>query len=164
MAHWEEAMTLLTRGRGQALKRYAYLLSGSHAEAADLVQDALVKVFSRPRRNWNTQTCEAYVRKAILNAYLDQTRRRRRWLAALPQLAEQPPASQTAAAELRADLMRLLRELSPRQRACVVLFYYEDRPLSEIADVLGCGVGTVKRHLDDARSRLHERWRATHER
>ena len=52
------------------------------------------------------------------------------------------------------EVRRALPTLSPKQRACVVLRYYEDLPVSEIADELGCAEGTVKRHLADARAKL----------
>ncbi|WP_197683272.1 RNA polymerase sigma factor [Jiangella alkaliphila] len=53
-----------------------------------------------------------------------------------------------------ADLRSALATLSPRQRACVVLHYYEDLSVAQVADVLGCAPGAVKRHLSDARARL----------
>lgn len=163
MASWEEAMVLLARGRGPALMRYGYLLCGSESDAADLVQEALVRVFSGPRRRWTNDEAEAYVRKTMLHFHLDQRRRHRRWLALLPRLADRTESQAILHTELRTDVTRLLQELSPRQRACVVLFYYQDLSLRDIAELLGCGIGTVKRHLDDARNRLSASWRATHE-
>ncbi|MGD3111332.1 RNA polymerase sigma factor [Streptomyces sp. YGL11-2] len=163
MPSWEEALELLAQGRGTALKRYGYLLCGSEADASDLVQEALIRVFARPRRDWALPALEAYVRKAMLHYHLDQTARRRRWLEIMPRIADRRDSPAADASTERADVVQLLQELSPRQRACVVLFYYEDRPLQEIATLLDCGVGTVKRHLDDARKRLAAAWHVTSE-
>ena len=61
--------------RSRAAPRYAYLISGSQDDAADLVQDALVKTFGRLRNGFTVRSAEAYVRRAILNTYLDDGRR-----------------------------------------------------------------------------------------
>ncbi len=151
-------MTVLARERGTELKRYGYLLCGSEADAGDLVQEALVRVCAHPRARWSPQEAEAYVRKTMLHFYLDQRKRRWRWARLSPRLAERSPECATNALDTRADIMRVLREFSPRQRACVILYYYEDLPLQAIGERLGCGVGTVKRHLDDARKRFAKAW------
>lgn len=75
----EQALTDLVRDRGEALTRYAYLLTGDVAAAQDLVQDALVKVFVRTRTGFAPDVMEAYVRRAIVNVYLDGHRRAKQW-------------------------------------------------------------------------------------
>ncbi|WP_229854851.1 SigE family RNA polymerase sigma factor [Streptomyces filipinensis] len=148
-------MSELAQERGEELNRYGFLLCGDRAEAADLVQEALVRVFSRPRRAWELGEAEAYVRRTMLNRYLDLHRRRARWIRALPRLVSSAPVADHSADVLhRVDLMDALRGLSPRQRACVVLRYYEDMSTADVAARLGCGEGTVKRHLSDALARL----------
>nr|WP_168626928.1 MULTISPECIES: sigma-70 family RNA polymerase sigma factor [unclassified Cryobacterium] len=152
---WEEVVTRLVAERGDALTRYAYLISGSADDAADLVQDALVKTFGRLRNGFTVASAEAYVRRAILNTYLDTGRRRSRWrriehLTAVP--AEQE--STDAATETRLDLDARLQQLSPRERACVVLRYYEDLKVDDIAETLGISAGAVKRYISDALARL----------
>jgi RNA polymerase sigma factor (sigma-70 family) len=155
VTRWERTLTDLVQARGQALKRYAFLLTGDDTAAEDLVQDALLRVFARHRRRHVPDALEAYLRTAILNRHLDQARRHQRWLRLLPLLAaptRQP--SHDAAVLDRHDALGALARLSPRQRACVVLRYYEDLTLAQIAQRLGVTQGAVKRHLADATRRL----------
>ena len=81
MAAWEQSLQELVRTRGTALVGYAYLLCGDRREAEDLVQDALVKTYSRGRVGTHPDNVEGYVRKAILSRFLDGFRRRKRWAA-----------------------------------------------------------------------------------
>lgn len=150
---WEQTFTALVATRGAALNRYAYLLCGDVDEAADLVQEALLHTFGRVTRNAGPDNAEAYVRRAILHDYLDRQRRRARW-----RLVRHLFASQLATMDVdvaaRCDTRAALALLSPRQRACVVLRYYQDCAVAEIAAQLGCSHGAVKRHLSDAAARL----------
>ena len=134
--------------RGRALTGYAYLLCGDVTDAEDLVQDALVKTFSRRRAGVELGSAEAYVRRAILTTYVDGWRRRGRWsgrqnLVASADRLEGP----AGAADERLDVVAALRHLPRQQRACVVLRFYEDRTVAEIADHLGVSQGAVKRYL-----------------
>lgn len=152
---WEEVVETLVTERGDALTRYAYFVSGSQDEAADLVQDALVKTFGRLRNGFTVSSAEAYVRRAILNAYLDRGRRTTRWrkvahLQAVPEISESP----AEATDVALDLHEELRKLSPRERACIVLRYYEDLKVDDIADTLELSSGTVKRYLSDGLSKM----------
>ena len=124
---WEDVVARLVAERGDALTRYAYLVSGNRDDASDLVQDALVKTFGRLRNGYTIASAEAYVRRAILNTYLDSGRRVSRWrkiahLQAVPEVEEAGHAE----TEARLDLQGQLARLSPRERACIVLRYYED--------------------------------------
>ena len=152
---WEAVVHRLVAERGDALTRYAYLISGSRDDAADLVQDALVKTFGRLRNGFSVTSAEAYVRRAILNSYLDAGRRTSLWrriahLQAVPDVAEPRDTETEARIDLRAQLMRL----APRERACVVLRYYEDLTVSAIADELEISTGAVKRYLSDGLGKL----------
>ncbi len=101
---------------------------------------------------------EAYVRVIMMNLFIDGARRRSRWNRA---------ASLLRAAEVTADLadqvvtqdvmLTALKDLSPRQRACVVLRYYQDLPVAQVASALGVAEGTVKRYLSEAMTRLATR-------
>ncbi|HRN30327.1 MAG TPA: sigma-70 family RNA polymerase sigma factor [Terrimesophilobacter sp.] len=151
---WEDVVTVLVEQRGEALTRYAYFISGSADDAADLVQDALVKTFSRVRNGFTVASAEAYVRRAILNTHLDSRRRKQRWrriahLTAVPETTEP-----TDATDESLDLQHHLARLSPRERACVVLRYYEDLKVDDIAEQLEISAGTVKRYLSDALAKL----------
>ncbi|MEV4764403.1 sigma-70 family RNA polymerase sigma factor [Micromonospora chokoriensis] len=154
MASWERVLTDLVNTRGVALKRYAYLLCGDDSDAEDLVQDALVRAFTFRRRD-EIENPEQYVRRTVLNLYLDRVRRRGVWRRLMP-LAVAPDRidDDSGAVDARYDLRTALLALAPQQRACVVLYYHVDLPIPEIAAQLGCAVGTVKRHLHDARRRL----------
>lgn len=175
---WEDELGELMATRGNALVRYAYMLSGDRALAEDLVQDALVKVFSRLRgpagrgrrpagatRGTDVHALdgslldntEGYVRRAILTLFLDGYRKRQRWYDIKHLLAADDagrPAE--AAATARVDVMAALARLGPRQRACVVMRYFDDLTVPQIADTLGTAQGTVKRYLSDATDHLRE--------
>ncbi|MBK4347468.1 SigE family RNA polymerase sigma factor [Lacisediminihabitans changchengi] len=152
---WRAVLTTLVAERGDALTRYARLISGNNDDAADLVQDALVKTFGRLRNGFSVASAEAYVRRAILNSYLDGGRRTSRWrriehFAATPELQE----SSAPATDARVDLDGHLALLSPRERACIVLRYYDDLTIADVADQLGISPGTVKRYVSDALGKL----------
>ena len=151
MDGWEQTLAVLASGRGAALKRHAFLLCGDAAGADDLVQEALVRAFSRPLRVPRPGAAEAYVRVIMVNLFVDGARRNSRWrrLAPLLRPAEVAPDPADRVSD-RDAVLTALRSLSPRQRACVVLRYYEDLPVAEVAAVLGVAEGTVKRYLSEA--------------
>ncbi len=150
---WQQVAARLVEERGDALLRYAYLLCGSRDDAADLVQDALVRTFGRLRGDFTLPAAEAYVRRAVLNGFLDGTRRITKWRTVQHLAARDEDTTQPSPDE-RLDLEGGLRHLSPRERACVVLRYYEDLKVDDIADRLGISPGTVKRYLSDALAKL----------
>ena len=147
---WDEVATTLVVERGDALSRYAYLLTGSVDDAADLVQDALVRTFGTPRLGLTLPRAEAYVRRAILNQVIDRSRRDGTWRR-VRHLAVAPASvdSSAAASDERLDLVERIHALPPRQAACIVLRYYEDLTVDGIARVLGISSGAVKRYLSD---------------
>jgi len=153
VADWESTFAELVAVRGPALRAHAYLLTGNSATAGDLVQEALLRVFGRLRVGTDIEQLEGYVRRAILNLYVDDRRRAKKWRETRHLLVD--PAAHDDDHLVTANAVRqALSDLSPKQRACVVLRYYEDLSVLEIADQLGCAEGTVKRHLADARTRL----------
>jgi RNA polymerase sigma-70 factor (sigma-E family) len=144
----DDVVESLIATRGRALTGYAYLLCGNLDDAEDLVQDALVKTFSRRRAGLELDSAEAYVRRSILTVYLDGWRRRGRW-AARRHLAAGPSASDGPEVPTgdRLDVVAALRRLPRQQRACVVLRFYEDLTVAEIAQRLAVSEGAVKRYL-----------------
>lgn len=156
MAEWSDLLSELVASRGSELNRYGFLLCGDREEACDLVQEALVRVFTHPRASWTVGDVEGYVRRTMLNRFLDLHRRRMRLAQLLPRVVHPASAPDHAGASgSRLDLMSALDALSPRQRACVVLRYFEDLQVADIADRLGASPGTVKRHLSDGLARLN---------
>ena len=152
---WELVVHRLVAERGDALTRYAFFVSGSQDDAADLVQDALVKAFGRLRNGFTVASAEAYVRRTILNGFIDDGRRTSRWrriahLEAAPVELDSP----AAATDARIDLHGELRKLTPRERACLVLRYYDDLKVDDIAATLGLSSGAVKRYLSDGLSKM----------
>lgn len=151
MEGWEQTLGDLVVERGTALKRQAFLLCGDDAQADDLLQEALVRAFARPLRVPRPGGAEAYVRTIMVNLFIDASRRQTRWRRVAPLLRPSDvtpdPAEQVSA---RDAVFGALRSLSPRQRACMVLRYYEDLPVAGIARALGIGQGTVKRYLSES--------------
>ena len=143
--------------RSPALVRTARLLTGDHAAAEDLVQHALARTWPRWSRLRDPAAGEAYVRKVLVTSYA--TSRRRRWHGELP--SEQLPdhaatGDAYARSDERAAMTGALATLTARQRAVVVLRYYDDLTEAQAADVLGVSVGTVKSQSHKALARLRE--------
>lgn len=133
--------------RGGALWRAAWLLTGDAHHAEDLVQTALTKTYARFGGFADVGQYEAYVRTTIYRTFVSWWRRRA-WRSEIP--AEiRPDAVLTADDDhaVRADLMRALAQLPRKQRACLVLRYFEDRPTREVAELLGMAEGTVTSHV-----------------
>ena len=153
---WGDDLGSLVADRGSALVGYAFLLCGDLDRAEDLVQEALVKAFGRrASRSDDIEWAEAYVRRAILNTFLDGYRRGRLWRKVRHLLTEEPGRDGPAvASDARIDLHAALVQLPPRERACVVLRFYDDLTVPAVAARLGISVGTVKRYLSDGVRRL----------
>ena len=113
---WEQQMERLARDRGPALVGYAYLLTGDLHAAQDLVQDALIRTFSR-RRPDGVEFLEAYVRRAVLNSYLNARRGGQRWRAIGHLVAERTAdGAPDAVAADRADVAVAMARLTPREQ------------------------------------------------
>ena len=153
MRAWEDVLDDLVRHRGGALVRYATLLTGERRAAEDLVQDALIRCFGQGRPLRDELAAEAYVRRAILTIFLDETRRRRRWSGVAHLLVADEERPDHADGN-RVDVQAAIATLSPRLRACVVLRFYDDLTVPQIARQLDLADGSVKRYLSDAAERL----------
>ncbi len=126
-----------------AAMRLAYFLTGNRDQAEDLVQEAFVRVAGRFQHRRVPENVHAYLRRTIVNLFTSQLRRRRlerTWLQRQTvELATTGPADGT----LRDELWRALELLPYRQRAAVVLRYYEDLSEREAAGILGCSSGAL---------------------
>ena len=153
----EDALREFIRTRSAALLRSAYLLVGDRALAEDLVQTALVKTYLAWSRIRDHAALEAYVRRTMVTTATSWWRGRRfreRAVAQLPDRAEADPVDP----RIEHDAMwALLRALSPRQRAVLVLRYYEGLSEAEIAETLHMSRGSVKSHAARALGALRDR-------
>jgi RNA polymerase sigma-70 factor (sigma-E family) len=138
--------------RYDALLRTAYLLTGDHQDAEDLLQQCLVKAVGAWKRIEGDP--EPYVRTILVRQNVSRWRRRR-WRELTTDSPPERHVPDTGADE-RMALHRALGVLAPRQRAVIVLRYFEDLTEAQTADVLGISVGTVKSQSRDALRRLRE--------
>ncbi|MEV6285455.1 SigE family RNA polymerase sigma factor [Kribbella sp. NPDC051770] len=146
-----ESFDAFVQARSGRLLRTAYLLTQDHALAEDLLQTALAKAwFAWSRIDGGDP--EPYVRKILVNTY--STWWRRRWNGEQPTGELPESAAPSAGTVERTDLWRALQQLPRRQRAVVVLRYYEDLSAAETARVLGCSTGTVKSQTSKAFAKL----------
>jgi RNA polymerase sigma-70 factor (sigma-E family) len=129
-----------TAARLPALLRYAMLLSGDREQARDLVQEVLARALVKWGRIGTIEEPYAYVRRMVTNEFLSW--RRRRKLTTVP--LDEAHEAATPEPDTPDDLRGLLARLPGRQRAVLVLRYYEDLTDDEIAAALGCRVGTVR--------------------
>ncbi|MEO3853879.1 SigE family RNA polymerase sigma factor [Acrocarpospora sp. B8E8] len=139
----------------RSLIRTAYLLTGDAHLAEDLLQSVLAKLVGRWPKVARLEHPEAYARKALLNQHISW--RRRRTASELPSAAPPEHAYWTEdRAVVRIVMRQALMRLAPRQRAVIILRFYEDRTERETADPLGCSLGTVKSQAHHALARLRE--------
>jgi RNA polymerase sigma-70 factor (sigma-E family) len=143
--------------RSTALLSFAHVLTGDRHDAEDVVQSALAATalgWHRVRRRDNP---EGYVRRAIVSTHLNRQRRRpwrERPAADLPEAPDPRPERDDF--DERDAMWRVLATLPARQRAVLVLRYYEDMSEADIAEVLGCSRGTVKSQAAKALERLRQ--------
>jgi RNA polymerase sigma-70 factor (sigma-E family) len=129
------SMGAVFAGEHERLVRVAYLLTGSSAVAEDVVQDAFVRL----HRHWDgVRQPSAYLRVTVVNGCSAHHRRNRRERSHFPELVTDTVVPETPV------VLDALSELPYRQRAALVLRFYEDRPDSEIAQALGCRPATVR--------------------
>ena len=144
------------RARQHQLLRAAYLVCGDEHLAEDLLQGALVKLAV----HWHKVKDEypdAFVRRILYRDAVSAWRKRRREIVGADEhLSVVAGLDEVSVRGERVDLMRVLAQLPPRQRAVIVLRYFEDRTERDTADALGISVGTVKSQAHDALNRLRE--------
>jgi RNA polymerase sigma-70 factor (sigma-E family) len=142
------------RARERGLLRTAYLLTADAQLAEDLLQSALAKT----ARHWpriRSGNPEGYVRRAMYTESVSWWRRRHGMREVpIDDLGGRAAAFGAEDVDLRFACLAALRKLSARQRAVLVLRFYEDLSQAQIAEILGCSVGTVKSQTHDALARL----------
>jgi RNA polymerase sigma-70 factor (sigma-E family) len=142
------------RARQHTLLRAAFLVCGDVHLAEDLLQGALVKL-ARQWERVRDEAPDAYVRRILYRDAVSSWRKRRREVLGIePAWVEPLDTWESEEVERRVDVLRALDALTPRQRATIVLRYFEDRSERDTAEILGCSVGTVKSQTHDALVRL----------
>ncbi|MEU8540048.1 SigE family RNA polymerase sigma factor [Streptomyces sp. NPDC048717] len=147
------------RARGPVLLRAARSLTANPSDAEDLLQTALAKTFVAWERIEDHRALDGYVRRALLNTRTSQWRKRRVDEYACEELPEPVLDREPDPAErqvLHDAMWRAVMKLPERQRAMVVLRYYEDLSEAQTAEVLGVSVGTVKSAVSRALGKLRE--------
>ncbi|WP_425550822.1 SigE family RNA polymerase sigma factor [Actinoallomurus liliacearum] len=142
--------------RRPTLLRAALLLTADRTEAEDLLQAALAKTYLAWDRIKDRAALDGYVRRAMVNINISWWRRRRLEEYPTDEMPDTPVADHTDRSELRDALDRLLDRLPARQRAYIVLRYFDDLTEAEIAEALGVSVGTVKSTVSRAMAKLRE--------
>jgi RNA polymerase sigma-70 factor (sigma-E family) len=140
------------------LLRTAYLIVWDEAEAEDLVQECLLKVARRWPRVRRMEQPRAYARRILVNLAVDGARGRARRRSELESAAAANPIAVDPLPEFdtRAELLQALGQLPARQRAVLVLRYFNDLTEAQVAEVLGCPPGTVKSSASRGLARLRE--------
>ena len=138
--------------RSTALLRTAYLLTHDHGLAEDLLQTALAKAWFAWRRIDGLP--EAYVRRILVNTYATWWRRKWNGELATEEMPERVDVDPSSAADQNHDLWVAMERLPRRQRAVMVLRFFEDLTEPQVADLLGCSVGTVKSQTSKALAKL----------
>ncbi|WP_406393574.1 SigE family RNA polymerase sigma factor [Streptomyces sp. NBC_00887] len=147
------------RARGPVLLRTARSLTANPSDAEDLLQTALAKTYVAWERIEDHRALDGYVRRALVNTRTSQWRKRKVDEFACEELPEKEaaPAPDPAEQQVLHDAMwRAVMKLPDRQRAMVVLRYYEDLSEAQTADVLGVSIGTVKSAVSRALGKLRE--------
>ncbi|GAA3117303.1 SigE family RNA polymerase sigma factor [Streptosporangium carneum] len=152
-ANAEERFRDFVTSRWQAMLRTAYLLTGDHGRAEDLLQTALV----RTHRRWNRiDDPELYTRRILVNLNVSWWRRRRFTEHLTDKIPETTAEDHHAVYDTRDALWAAVLTLPPRMRAVLVLRYFEDLPEAEVARVLDCSLGTVKSQASRGLDRLRD--------
>ena len=158
----QEAFSEFAYERSASLFRTAYLVMGDYQLAQDLVQESLVRTYLAWPRLRDVTKAEAYTRRVIVTTCISWRRRR--------SFSERPGnlvpdagvADPTTLLPEQGELWAAVRQLPPRQRAAVVLRFCEDLSQAQTAELMGCSVGSVKRHtsigLDKLRAELGVRF------
>jgi RNA polymerase sigma-70 factor (sigma-E family) len=152
--------TAFVEDRGTTLARTAYLIAGDEHRAEDVLQTALAETYVRWHKLRRPEAAEAYVRRAIVTANAAWWRRRSSRETPHDDLPHGVLSDQADELVVRHTLLPLLRQLSPRQRAVIVLRFFDDLSEAETAKALGCSAGAVKQHtargLERLRVLMHE--------
>ncbi len=140
-----------------AMAALAAAVTGSHVQAEDIAQDALIKAYQR----WDTVSTYdkpgAWLRRVTINQALSARRRATAEVKAKLRLGAERVPTLAPAPAVHDDVWAAVRSLPGKQRAAVALHYLEDLPVAEIAEILDCAESTAKVHLHRGRAALAEK-------
>lgn len=139
------------RAEYRAVLRTSFLVVRDRQRAEDIAQDAFVQLYQHWRKVSRYERPEAWVRRVAIRLAVREVKRDRVRQVLEPKAAEPMPFEPQDLAVVEA-----VKQLAPMQRAAIALFYLEDRPVAEIADLLGISVSTCTVHLTRGRRRLAE--------
>lgn len=155
-SHRDAEFVEFVQARRNTLFRTAYLLSGDSHHAEDLVQTVLARLYSRWERIQRMESVDAYARRAVVNAHVDETRRPWRRERPIPEGHGLPATAAGLSTEDSDELWAALRTLPTGQRRIVVLRHYWGLSVQEIAADLGISPGTVKSQTSAALAHLRK--------
>lgn len=141
--------TWFLRGEYEGVVRTVFLVVGDRETARDITQEAFARLYRHWRKVSRYERPDAWVRHVAVRLAIQHVRKQR-LRDTLTQVAENHESVDPALVDIR----RAVAELPPTQRAAVALYYFEDRPSSEIAEILDCSESTVRVHLHKARKKL----------
>ena len=148
MRQRDEAFEMFFLAEHGSVLRTVQLILGDRQSAEDATQEAFYRLLVHWKKISQYERPGAWVRRVAIRIATRARGRRR--------TDEVEPSRPDVESAGRVDLQRALRALSPAQRAAVVLFYYEDHPVGEVASLMACSEGAVKTHLHRARKHLAE--------
>ncbi|GID95562.1 SigE family RNA polymerase sigma factor [Amorphoplanes digitatis] len=140
-------------GRVTALRRFAFLLCGDGHQTDDLLQETFTKLYARWPRICRVENVDAYVHTMIVRSFLDE-KRRGWWRVGLFDSAPDRPTPEPAGFEEQTVVRAALSQVPPRQQAVLVLRFLCDKPVDEVAQILGCSPGTVKSQTSHGLNKL----------
>ncbi len=143
--------TWFFRSQYPMVLRTVFLILGDRGRAEEVTQEAFIQLLTHWRKVSRYERPEAWVRRVAIRLAVRTVRRDR-----LRTVLEREAPRREEGRPFDVDLADALRQLPVKQRACVLLFYFEDRPIAEVVDILGISDGAVKVHLHRARKRLSE--------
>lgn len=137
-----------------AVVRTVFLVLHDYSRSEEIAQDAFIQLLRHWEKVRRYEAPDAWVRRVAIRLATRDARRERRRAVLARGTIERDPVESPPVATIDTDLAAAIRSLPAKQRSVVVLFYFEDRPMEEIAEIVGCSASTGWVHLHRARKRL----------
>jgi RNA polymerase sigma factor (sigma-70 family) len=147
----DDGYAVFFQGEYRSVLRTAFLIVRDQQRAEDVAQDAFVQLYQHWRKVSRYERPEAWVRRVAIRLAVREVKRTR-----VREVLQLKSPSPLPVEPLDVAVLDAVKQLSPMQRAAIALFYLEDRPIAEIADLLGISVSTCTVHLTRGRRRLAE--------